>query len=108
MAAKGHDRFGPHFEDIFSNIDVKLITPFLTTLGLILVEDETKLEEKSRKSVKFMLRKVRGHDKGDDLFKDCLIKTSGSSQGHQKLLKILYDPKDSSSGNFTIHILISS
>lgn len=101
MAAKEYHHFDSHFQDILENIDVKLITPFLIKSGIVSANDQDKVKEKSKKSVKYILHKVRDHDK-DDLFKDCLKETCSESQGHQKLLKILYNPKDSSSGNIII------
>ena len=67
------------------------------TSGIISASDHSQLKEKSKKSVKFILRKVKSLDDGDALLKDCLTKSSGS-QGHQRLLSILYT-KDSSSGS---------
>ena len=104
MAAKEYHQFDSHFQDILENIDVKLIAPFLIKSGIISVNDQAKVKEKSKKSaVKYILHKVRDHDK-DDQFKDCLMETCSESQGHQKLLEILYNPKpkDSSSGNIII------
>ena len=97
MAAKGASRFDTHFHDILENIDVKLIATSLAASGIILSDEKDKLEEKSKKSVKFMLKKVKHHDNGDLLFKQCLTETS-ESQGHQKLLLILYNPENSNSG----------
>ena len=97
MATGPTSHFDSHFQDIFDNIDVELIAPLLVTSGIISASDQTKLKEKSKKSVKFILRKVKSLDDGDALLKDCLTKTSGS-QGHQRLLSILYT-KDSSSGS---------
>ena len=96
--AKGGDHFDVHFQDILDNIDIKLITPFLTTSGIISADIQTELEKALKKpAVKLMLRKVRNHTNGNVLFKDCLTKTS-ESQGHQNLLSILYNPKHSYSG----------
>ena len=97
MSTGPTSHFDSHFQDIFDNIDVELIAPLLVTSGIISSSDQTKLKEKSKKSVKFILRKVKSLDDGDALLKDCLTKTSGS-QGHQRLLSILYT-KDSSSGS---------
>ena len=83
--AKGGDHFDVHFQDILNNIDIKLITPFLTTSGIISSDDQTELEKASKESaVRLMLEKVRSHTNGNVLFKDCLTKTS-ESQGHQNL-----------------------
>ena len=97
MAIKEHSHFDAHFQDIIENIDVKLIAPSLAASGIISSDDKVKLEEKSKKSVRFMLQKVKNHENGNLLFKQCLINTSGS-QGHQELLSILYNPEDSNSG----------
>ena len=97
MATGPTSHFDSHFQDIFDNIDVEIIAPLLVTSGIISASDQTKLKEESKKSVKFILRKVKSLDDGDALLKDCLTKTSGS-QGHQRLLSILYT-KDSSSGS---------
>lgn len=99
--AKGPSKFDSYFQEIFDNIDVKLIAPLLVTSGVISASDQAELKEKSKKSVKFILQKVKSHGNGDALLKDCLTKISGS-QGHQRLLSILYNTKDSSSGNITI------
>ena len=100
--AKGGDLFDLHFQDIFDNIDLILITPFLKNLGIISADDQAELEKSPKKSaVRLMLQKVREHANGNILFKDCLTKTN-ESQGHQKLLSILYNPKYSYSGNSTI------
>ena len=97
MATGPTSHFDSHFQDIFDNIDVELIAPLLVTSSIISDSDQAQLKEKSKKSVKFILRKVKSLDDGDALLKDCLTKTSGS-QGHQRLLSILYT-KDSSSGS---------
>ena len=52
--------------------------------------------------MKLILRKVKSHNNGEALFKDCLTKTS-QAQNHQRLLSILYNTKDSSSGNTINH-----
>ena len=103
MAAKEYHHFDSHFQDILENIDVKLIAPFLIKSRIVSANDQDKVKEKSKKSVKYILHKVRDHDK-DDQFKDCLTETCSESEGHQKLLEILYNPKpkDSSSGNIII------
>ena len=80
------------------NINIKLIIPLLTTSGIILDDDQVELKKLPKRSaVAFLLQKVRDHCNGNFLFKDCLAKTS-ELQGHQKLLSILYSPKDSSLG----------
>ena len=82
--------FDSHFQDILDNIDVKLIAPFLRTSEIISAEDQVELEKKSKKqAVKFILRKVRGHNNGDSLFKNCL-KNTNQSEGHLKILSLLY------------------
>ena len=100
--AKGGDHFDFHFQDILDNIDVKLITPFLITSGIISADNQAELEKTSKDSaVRLVLQKVRGHTNGNVLFKECLTKTN-ESQGHRNLLSILYNPKGSYSGNITI------
>ena len=97
--AKGSNLYDSHFQDILDNLDVKLIAPLLINSHIISADDHTELEKKSNKTaVKFVLRKIRDHDNGDVVFKDCLTKTS-KSQGHKKLLMLLYSSKDSDSGN---------
>ena len=103
MAVKGHSHFDKHFQKILENIDVKLIAPFLAASGIISSDDQAKLEEKSKKSVKFILQKVKNHDNGDFLFKQCLTETS-ESQGHQELLSILYNLESSNSGTLASYI----
>ena len=103
MAGKGHshDHFDTHFQKILENIDIKQIAPCLVTLGIISSDDKVKLEEKSKKSaVKFMRQKVKIHENGNLLFKQCLTETS-EIQGHQELLSILYNPVDSNSGSYS-------
>ena len=99
--AKGPNRFNSHYQDIFDNIDVKLIAPLLVTSGIISANEQAELKGKSKKSVKLILRKVNSHSNGEASFKDCLTKTS-ESQNHQRLLSILYK-EDSSSGNTINH-----
>ena len=98
--AKGPSHFDSHYQDIFDNIDVKLIAPLLITSGIVSASEQAELEEKSTKSVELILQKFKSHSNGEALFKDCLIKTS-ESQNHRRLLSILYNTKDSSSGNTT-------
>ena len=47
--AKGPSHFDSHYQDIFDNIDVKLIAPLLVTSGIISVNEQAELEEKSKK-----------------------------------------------------------
>ena len=95
MATK-HHHFDSHFQEILDNIDVKLITPLLTSSEVISFEDEVELEKKSKKqAVKFILRKLRNHGNGDSVFRNCL-KTS-QSEGHQKILLLVYKMNNSDS-----------
>ena len=96
--AKGPSRFDVYYQDIFDNIDVKLIAPLLVDSGIISASEQSELKGKSKKSVRLIRRKVKSHSNGEALFKDCLTKSS-ESQGHQNLLSILYSTKDLSSGN---------
>ena len=95
------DHFELHFQDILDNLDIKLITPFLIASGIILPDDyvnQVELEKMPKKlAVEFVLRNIRNNADADVLFKHCLTQTS-ESQGHQKLLSILYGPKVSKSG----------
>ena len=90
MTTKPYDLFEFCFQDILDNLNIKLIAPFLTTSGVILADDLAELVNLPKKSaVTFLLQKLKDHNNGIVLFKDCLAKTS-ESQGHQKLLSIMY------------------
>ena len=63
---------------------------------MISVEDQVELEKKSKKQVvKFILRKLRHHVNGDNVFRNCL-KTI-QSEGHQKILLLVYKMNNSDS-----------
>ena len=99
--AKGCDHFEIHFQEILNNLSIELIAPLLTRSGIISADDQAELKKKSKKpAVKFVLQKVRDHDSGNLLFKECLANTS-ESQDHRNLVSILYssESKDTSLGN---------
>lgn len=96
MATKQHI-IESHFQDIVDNLDIKLIVPLMRTTGILSAESEVELESKitQKQRVRFIIHKtVKPHPSGDRLFKECLEK-SKHSQGHQKLLLLLYGGSES-------------
>ena len=91
MAVKQHI-IDSYFQEIFDNIDTKLIVPFMRTVGILTTENETEIGRKTtrKQQVKFIIDKIKRHPTGDHLFEDCLEKTK-HVPGHQKLLQLLYD-----------------
>ena len=83
---------GSHFQDLVDHVDVELIAPIMKTVGILSAESESELQDKAtrKQQVRFMINKVKLHPSGDQLFKECLEK-SRHSQGHQKLLSLLYN-----------------
>ena len=82
---------GSHFQDLVDNVDIELIAPLMKNAGILSTESEVELENKITRNqkVRFIISKVKLHPSGDQLFKECLEK-SKHSQGHQRLLSVVY------------------
>ena len=89
--ATRHCIIGSHFQDLYDHVKIKLIAPLMKDAGILSAESEVELESKitKKQQVRFIINKVKLHPSGDHLFKECLEK-SKHSQGHQRLLLILY------------------
>jgi len=83
--------FNSNFGEILNNLDLTLITPFLTEVNIVSFGDQVDWEKKDKKSaVKSIINHVKSHPNGDLLFKRCLEKSMHQSQRHQNLLTLLY------------------
>ena len=92
MAINKQSIIGSHFVDLVDHVDVELIAPIMKAAGILSAENESELQGKAtrKQQVRFMINKVKLHSSGDQLFKECLEK-SRHSQGHRKLLLLLYN-----------------
>ena len=98
MAAK-QSIVGLHFQCLVDNLDIDKITPLMSTSGILSSKSEEELKNKGtrKQQVRFIIKEVKQHPSGDELFKGCLQK-SDHLQGHQKLLSLLYSIEPSCTG----------
>ena len=101
MAAK-QSIVGLHFQGLVDNLDIEEIAPLMSTVGILSTKSEVELKSKGtrKQQVRFIIKEVKQHPSGDDLFKDCLQR-SNHLQGHQKLLSLLYSAESSYTGMYS-------
>ena len=96
MATKQKDTVGLYFQDLFENLNIEVVAPLMRAAGLLSVESEVELLNKGtrKQQVRFIIKEVKQHFSGENLFKNCL-KKSEDLEGHQKLLLRLYTESQS-------------
>lgn len=104
MAAK-QSMVGLCFQGLVDNLDIEEIGPLMNTAGILSTKSEIELKNKGtrKQQVRFIIKEVKQHPSGDELFKDCLQK-SKHLQGHQKLLSLLYSAGPSCTSTYRLNI----
>ena len=92
MAVSNNYRhFDEKFQEILTKLNVEAIIPLLKNAAVLSPEDIGNLNKGEKKAaVKMILRKVKSHSNGDELFKSALEQSSKQVNDHKDLLLILY------------------